>query len=622
MKKLILLFTLLINVTVCFAGPYSDYDTQPMIDHYNSAIIVNKTGSLTVKEMIDIQTTGEDIHHGIYRDIPNTYVTSSGSPKTVAIKVQSASMNGQEVAYHIKDIENGIRIYLGNSTTNLRPGNYHFTLTYITDDQIGFLKTHDELYWNAIGTQWEFPIQAGQVTVQLPAGARDKVQGMTAYTGSQGARGQNYTKRVLSNGNIQFTLTEPLAAHQGLTVVVGWAKGFVTPPSSSSNYSFYWNNHLEVKVLYVGTALIFLYFFLAWFFLGRDPRAPVVIPLFKAPEGFSPAACRYILDMHYDVNVFTAAVIQLAVKGFLNINQPEKRHYSLHQLDAPKDATLTSPEKILMQDLFSSGSEVKLNRPTRQLQQTRLDFKNSIEDTYQKGNFVSNIGWIIGGAVLSLAVLALCYFINNEFFAHLLILILPAVAIRLYLFTRAKVTRSRFLRVMFFLFLLCVLPIFCIAFLATVGSDYYVLLVSPALIVLGVLNLISTHMLARPSIAGQKLRSEIKGFKMFLAASEKNRLNFTNPPEKTPELFSQYLPYAFALGVEQKWAKQFSNVIGQDYQPGWYYGASIVAFNPTNFTSTLSSGLTASVGNATGSSGFGSGGGAGGGGGGGGGGGW
>ena len=29
-------------------------------------------------------------------------------------------------------------------------------------------------------------------------------------------------------------------------------------------------------------------------------------------------------------------------------------------------------------------------------------------------------------------------------------------------------------------------------------------------------------------------------------------------PERTPELFEKFLPYALALGVEQKWSEQFS----------------------------------------------------------------
>ena len=35
------------------------------------------------------------------------------------------------------------------------------------------------------------------------------------------------------------------------------------------------------------------------------------------------------------------------------------------------------------------------------------------------------------------------------------------------------------------------------------------------------------------------------------------------PPDKTPQLFERFLPYALALGVEHAWAEQFSQVLAQ-----------------------------------------------------------
>jgi hypothetical protein len=41
------------------------------------------------------------------------------------------------------------------------------------------------------------------------------------------------------------------------------------------------------------------------------------------------------------------------------------------------------------------------------------------------------------------------------------------------------------------------------------------------------------------------------------------RLNQLNPPEKTPELFEKFLPYALALNVEQEWCEKFADVLAQ-----------------------------------------------------------
>ncbi|MBM4338866.1 MAG: DUF2207 domain-containing protein [Deltaproteobacteria bacterium] len=135
----------------------------------------------------------------------------------------------------------------------------------------------------------------------------------------------------------------------------------------------------------------------------------------------------------------------------------------------------------------------------------------------------------------------------------------------------------------------------------------------------------------------RKILDAIKGFKQFLVATEKDRLNMLNPPEKTPELFEKYLPYALALDVEQRWGEQFSDVLANlsatGYSPTWYSGmgtglASASTFSSyfgdsfTNVLSSSSPGLSSGGGGFGGSGGGGGGSGGGGSSGGGGGGGW
>jgi len=122
---------------------------------------------------------------------------------------------------------------------------------------------------------------------------------------------------------------------------------------------------------------------------------------------------------------------------------------------------------------------------------------------------------------------------------------------------------------------------------------------------------------------------QIEGFKLFLSVAEKERLNLLNPPERTPELFEKYLPYALALDVEVQWTEQFAEIMAQAaaagaaYAPVWYSGRSWDGYAFTDFSSGLGgsfSGAIASSSAAPGSSsGFSGGGGSSGGGGGGGG---
>ncbi len=86
--------------------------------------------------------------------------------------------------------------------------------------------------------------------------------------------------------------------------------------------------------------------------------------------------------------------------------------------------------------------------------------------------------------------------------------------------------------------------------------------------------------------AGAKKWAEIDGFKLYLSTVEKDRLAFTDAPEKTPERFSKILPYAIALGVEKEWAKQFEG-IDLTQTTTWYSGGNIAAFSAVALATDL-----------------------------------
>jgi hypothetical protein len=132
-------------------------------------------------------------------------------------------------------------------------------------------------------------------------------------------------------------------------------------------------------------------------------------------------------------------------------------------------------------------------------------------------------------------------------------------------------------------------------------------------------NIFSPTLASRMSDAGYSKWAEIEGFRRFLQMTEANRMAMLEAPKLKPEQFSEFLPYAIALGVEKEWAKQFENLEVDTSE--WYQGSNS-GLGAAYVASSLSSGLgavAASANQSSGSSGAGggfSGGGAGGGGGG------
>ena len=96
----------------------------------------------------------------------------------------------------------------------------------------------------------------------------------------------------------------------------------------------------------------------AWFRVGRDPAKGTIIPLFAPPAGFSPAGVRFVSRMGYDDKAFAAAVVDMAVKGAVLI-QEEGDDYTLVPRDAAKSA-LSRDEQLVTAQLFPRGESVKL----------------------------------------------------------------------------------------------------------------------------------------------------------------------------------------------------------------------------------------------------------------------
>jgi len=141
------------------------------------------------------------------------------------------------------------------------------------------------------------------------------------------------------------------------------------------------------------------------------------------------------------------------------------------------------------------------------------------------------------------------------------------------------------------------------------------------------------QLLKAPTLAGRRLLDLIEGFRLYLSVAEKDDLALRHPPERTPELFERFLPYALALDVEQRWSEQFASTLAHaetrdspGYHPNWYRGSSWRQLNAAAFAGALGGSLSSAIAassTAPGSrSGSGGGGSSGGGGGGGGGGGW
>lgn len=604
------------------------------ITSFDSVIEVQSDSSLVVTETITVVAEGRDIRRGIYRDFPTDYTADDGSRVRAGFEVLSVKRDNAKESYHTERLQNGVRVYMGRKDRMVTPGVHVYELRYRTTRQLGFFDDHDELYWNVTGNDWAFAIERARALVVLPGNV--KPTDTAYYTGPQGARGKDATAYGSGSG-VMFETTRTLGVGEGLTIVVAWPKGYVTPPSPTSEL-LYGGRKPQMIAGAGGLALILTYYIVVWWRVGRDPVGGPIYPRYEPPKNIAPAAMRYVARMGYDHKAFAAALVSMAVKGAIKLNEDDRGVFTVVNTGAGEN--LSPGEKAVRRVLFSAGEPaITLKQSEHALVRRAIAaLKERLSADYERVYFLTNRKWLIPGVALSLLVLAVMALLSAEPAGALFLSVwVGGWSAGCYLhFTRIKAAWSVVgnggsllhavgLTLFFlpFLFGLALGIGLFAQFISVIGA------VLTAVVV--VINLLFVEWMKAPTSLGRKVLDEVEGFRLYLTVAEQGRLDFAHAPERTPELFEKYLPFAMALDVETRWGEKFADVLQKamaerNYHPRWYAGHSFSPQRFGAFPASLGASVASAVASASqapgSSSGFGGGGGSGGGGGGGGGGGW
>jgi uncharacterized membrane protein YgcG len=284
------------------------------------------------------------------------------------------------------------------------------------------------------------------------------------------------------------------------------------------------------------------------------------------------------------------------------------------------------------------------------LQDTNHERIGKAKDTLRDGLsdaygtlFTDNFGWAALGfaAVIGVAAAiasAIYLSVGGERAAAMIVgTLLPVIPVMIAARTIAAVTRRGETNWIFLLIapLVALVPL-AIGLVILVQAAGSLVAALPGLVpsALAPFAILGFGWLQAPTRPGRKVMDQIDGFRQYLGVAEEDRLEFLHPPEKTPELFERFLPYAVALDVENTWGKRFAGVLaaaGVGAAAGavtsWYASSGegdpvTIADRLGGLSDTISSASTPPGSSSGGDSGGGGGGSSGGGGGGGGGSGW
>lgn len=620
---------------------------QEVIEDFFSDIQINTDGSMNVTETIKVKAENKDIKRGIYRDFPTRYKDVFGNNYSVAFELLSVTKNKRYEPHHTETRANGVRIYIGNKNVTIKPGYYTYTIQYKTSRQLGFFADHDELYWNVTGNEWNFPIIKASAKIEIPPGVTLADVNTDAYTGPTGSKDKNFEVDYQDNNQVVFKSTISLEPREGMTVVVGWPKGYVTEPELMKKIGwFFFNNQKLIKLLigFVGVIFLFIYYYRIWVKVGKDPAMGIIYPHYTPEAEHSPASMRYLMRMGYDKKTFTTALVNLAVKGYLTITEDENGEFTLTRTG--NKVSFSPGEKVIAGKLFAGGDSFTFKKGFHGvIKDTLRGHEYALEKNYDKIYFNKNVRKIVPGWLLTILFVSLiCLFLvplDNSLVVGIATFWLLIWSVAAYDFVRNAISawkgvysiRSSFPTIMTTLGAIgsvLIVLVTLVFLLAYAGFGVMIVLVSILII-----NFLFFHLMKAPTLLGQKLRNKIKGFRYYLRVAEEEELQMKSTPEKTPELFEQYLPYAMALDVEEQWSNRFTSIFNHleikqsDPSPSWYSGRRWSANQLGSFSTAMGSSLSTAVSSYAqkpgSSSGFGSGssgGSSGGGGGGGGGGGW
>jgi len=578
------------------------------ITSFASDYTIDAGGTLHATERIDVNFDIEK--HGIYRDlfwrvdcgaprVPGVEPLNpcpDGRRRTYDVNVESVTQgSGASIPYAVSTAGDARRIKIGDPN-QLVTGPRTYTIRYTVKGALDAFADHDELYWNVTG-KWPVDIANFTQQVTLPSGSvadagcvqGDGVRDSACHVSTSGP-----TASYRSSGTLPPTIE--------VTVFSSFPKGLVSVPAMTTEHKptlwdFYRLDWLEIGGAVLVTLLCAYGVAAIWWQGGRDRQYKTIYYLtndpseqtrplfgedqvvveFLPPEGLKPAQMGVILDERADPLDVTATIIDLAVRGYIHIEEIDQKSWFGGSKDwrltkvQEADADLQPYEQKLLDDIFAvKGSPV-------QISELRYEFSSKLQeiqkqlyrDAVDRGWFsrspdASRTNWMIAGGLLTVIGLFVAYGVGYFFGRALLFNALPVAGIAMVPMSRA---------------------------------------------------------MARRTAKGSEALRRLLGFRLYVATAETRRQEFN----EQVGIFARYLPYAIVFGCVDKWAKAFSGLDDQVQQStqSWYTGTSpmgtfaVVAFasNLSSFSSGVSS-TVSSTRSSGGGGGFSSGGGGGGGGGG------
>lgn len=507
---------------------------QERILFFDAQAYVNNDGSVSIVENITVNAEHQQIRRGLYRDIPLRFGEN--------IQIEGLRMDHAPHPFFTEKISGGIRVNFGDDRY-IERGQHTYSFAYKMFDVIRPFKDYDEVYWNATGNYWAFPIEYARAEVFLPEGAEPFEDKISVYTGKSGSKASHAQREGL-----KFWITRPLSAHSGMTVAVPFEKGHIQ--FSSNQKTLIWLQENALLLGWILFGLMCIYCYVLWYLKGRDPVSRGVVRQFEPPQGISAVMAKYIYDMKFDIKILTVFLISMVMKGAMTIRQEGKKHFILCKKEG-FEQELSQEEKNAY-DSLEFMTEIN-NAPNGDIIMFQNELAASL-NTKGKKYFKTNELWLLPLFLVIVLFLVGLYYLNQNAVFMVLPPVLFVPVCRTLLKTSSLTGKALSLLILILIGLGC---FFVLPMLPKELLFWLVLFIS-----FTVLFVLFAVLIRQYSPNGRKIKDALEGFKEYLSIGEAGRVEMSDPTN-AQKIFCDYLPYAVALGVENKWIASFEKLLSK-----------------------------------------------------------
>ncbi|MGX8774596.1 MAG: DUF2207 domain-containing protein [Bacillota bacterium] len=572
---LILAMTLALPAAV-FADDGSSVPTR-ITEYFNVDVQVNENNSYEFTETVGTVFNTEG--HGIYRYIPEefdgiTERVDSGWCSSDPLETYSEEGN------YILQMGSGSSYIFGSHEFR-----YGYTITFRDDrDTSG-----DYMYIDVLPTSWATDIGSTEITVHMPK-AIEK-DWTTVYIGKYGVDYADTMDSWEMPDNRTITIkAEDLEKGVGITVLTKLPEGYWVGLEDAQG----------AKAMGMAIpAIMALLFGGLWARFGRRQHIVETVE-FHPPKGVTPAEIGLIIDGVLDKKDMVSMFVYFAHKGYMKIEETAKKKFTF-----TKTREIDTHEKMFAKLLFNGLFQYSdiVSTPTLN-EGFAYSYKaacDTLEDEFGDVTPMSTrtLQKVSGIMIYLIAVIIPCaaagYMLRLEgyIFGVIMLSIITAWLtgrIRKSYMNRmsGKKTGSKAFRIIMWVFDIAVLIMTSAgigsAFESAVAGGLYFLC-------FGACQFFNVYC-GRLSDNAAELMGQVLGLREFIRTAEVDRIEAL--VEEDPEYFFSILPYAYVMGLTDKWIRKFENI--NVVAPEWYrtYNTS-GTYMPIFYMSDSMGGMTSVV---------------------------